>query len=225
MVWSHPGAVKLDETGVFETALDVTADLTTTLESGTWPIAMTLQAGVPGLLTLSHQIAFQRTHQVSLPGGSIIVTAEQVGDQNLAIPMPANSDTWSIRAVELTVSADLAPTRSVPSDTPVFSSSAKLLIDGDHIVIVRIPPAWRKRFHRIDAIQIPLQIGDSGAEVGGVLYLGDSEHASDRLAEVNVNARTVDATDAVGWVDLALSHPLDVDNEQELWLEINVSRG
>jgi hypothetical protein len=225
-VWAHPRAVKLDETGVFTEQVDITADLTKVLAGGAWPIAISLGTSVPGLLQLSNQITFQRKHLAVLPGGSIFVGADQVGPQIVEIPLPAGNTDWQVHAVEMTVGGDIPASRVLPAADLELSAGARLLIDKDHVVILRIPPVLRKRFRTIEALQLAIDAFEGDVEIAGVLYLGDEADPSGETASVAVEPRTMAGSEGgYQWIEISLSDALAVDNEQELWLEVNVSRG
>jgi hypothetical protein len=224
-VWAHPGAVKLDATGVFTEDVDITADLTKALASGAWPIAISLNASVPGLMQLSNQITFQRKHIAELPGGSILVGADQVGTQTLEIPLPAATTDWQVHAVEMTVGGDIPASRVLPADILEASVEAQLLLDKDHVVILRIPPALRKQYKTLAAIQLALDADDGDAEIAGVLYLGDETGPSGETAPVTVAPTKLVVSTGYQWTELSLSDALAVDSDQEFWLEVDVSRG
>ncbi|UCD79857.1 MAG: hypothetical protein JSW26_00030 [Desulfobacterales bacterium] len=224
-VWAHPRAVKLDATGVFTENVDITADLTKALASGAWPITISLNASVPGILQLANQITFQRKHIAELSGGSILVGADQVGTQIVEIPLPAGNTDWQVHAVEMTVGADIPASRVLPAAGLEASADAQLLLDKDHVVILRIPPALRKQFRTLEAVQLSLDAWEGNVEIAGVLYLGDETGPSGETAPVAVEPQTLAVSTGYQWTELSLSDALTVDGEQELWLEVNVSRG
>lgn len=224
-VWAHPRAVKLDATGVFTEEVDITTDLTKALSAGAWPIAISLKASVPGLMQLVNQITFQRKHMAVLSGGSILVSADQVGPQTIEIPLPAGSMNWEVHAVEMTVGADIPASRVLPADILETSAAAQLILDKDHVVILGLPSALRKQFRTLEAIQLSLDASEGDAEVAGVLYLGDETGPSSQTATVAVEPTTRVATTGYQWTELSLSDTIAVDSEEELWLEVNVSRG
>jgi hypothetical protein len=224
-VWAQPGAVKLDETGVFTEEVNITADLTKSLAGGAWPIAISLNASVPGLMQLSNQITFQRKHLAELPGGSILVGADQVGPQTLEIPLPAGTTDWQVHAVEMTVGGDIPASRVLPADILEVSAEAQLLLDQDHVVILRIPSALRKQFQTLEAVQLALDAYEGDSEIAGVLYLGDESGPFGDTASVTVAPTTLAVSSGYQWTELSLSEALAVDSEQELWLEVDVSRG
>ena len=224
-VWAHPGAVKLDASGVFIEDVDITSDLTKALAGGAWPIAISLNASVPGLMQLSNQITFQRKHIAELPGGSILVGADQVGTQTLEIPLPAGTTDWQVHAVEMTVGGDIPASRVLPADILEASGEAQLLLDKDHVVILRIPPALRKQYKTLAAIQLALDAYEGDSEIAGVLYLGDETGPSGETASVTVVPATLAVSTGYRWTELSLSDALAVDSDQELWLEVDVSRG
>ncbi len=224
-VWAHPGAVKLDATGVFTEDVDITADLAQALAGGAWPIAISLSASVPGLIQLSNQITFQRKHLAELSGGSILVGADQVGTQTVEIPLPAGNMDWQVHAVEMTVGGNIPASRVLPAVSLEASGEAQLLLDQDHVVILRIPPALRKQFRTLEAIQLALDAYEGDSEIAGVLYLGDETGPSGETAAVTVAPTTLAVSTGYQWTELFLSDALAVDSDQELWLEVDVSRG
>ena len=226
VVWAHPKAVKLDgETGVFAETVDIAADLTEVLESGAWPISVTLTSGVPCLMTLSNQIAFQRRHTVELPGGGIVVNAEAVGEQPVAIPLPDGNADWSVHEVVLTVSADLPAVRTLPADPPRFSDTARLALDPDHIVILRIPPSLRKRFRNVEWLSLPLEVTGDGGEITAVCYAGAADAPEAEPTGVTVPPLPLQATDGVRWIDLPFSEAVAGEGGGELWVEVHLTRG
>lgn len=224
-VWAHPGAVKLDATGVFTEDVDITADLAQALAGGAWPIAISLSASVPGLIQLSNQITFQRKHLAELSGGSILAGADQVGTQTVEIPLPAGNMDWQVHAVEMTVGGNIPASRVLPAVSLEASGEAQLLLDQDHVVILRIPPALRKQFRTLEAIQLALDAYEGDSEIAGVLYLGDETGPSGETAAVTVAPTTLAVSTGYQWTELFLSDALAVDSDQELWLEVDVSRG
>lgn len=224
-VWAHPGAVKLDATGVFTEEVDIAADLTKALAGGAWPIAISLNASIPGLMQLSNQITFQRKHLAELPGGSILVGADQVGTQTLEVPLPAGTTDWQVHAVEMTVGGDIPASRVLPADILEASGEAQLLLDKDHVVILRIPPALRKQYKTLAAIQLAFDADEADAEVAGVLYLGDETGPFGEIAPVTVLPTKLVVATGYQWTELSLSDALAVDSDQEFWLEVDVSRG
>jgi|GEM_PF-3643816 len=224
-IWAHPRAVKLDENGVFTEEVDITADLTKALAGGTWPIDIRLKASVPGLMQLANQITFQRKHTPSLPGGSILVDADQVGLQTVGIPLPSGSADWEVHAVEMTVGGDVPGYRVLPAESLSASDQAQLILDKDHVVILGIPSALRKQFKDLEAVQLSLDASEGDAEVAGVIYLGDEAQPTAKTAAVAVMPSTLDQHTGYRWIELSLSDALAVDSEDELWLEVNVSRG
>jgi hypothetical protein len=226
LVWAHPKAVKLDgETGVFAETVDIAADLIEALESGAWPISVTLTSGVPCLMTLSNEIAYQRRHTAELPGGSIVVNAEAVGEQIVAIPLPEGNAQWSVHEAVLTVSADLPAIRTLPADPPRFSETARLALDPDHIVILRIPPSLRKRFRKVERLSLPLEVTADGGEITAVFYAGSADAPEAEPTGVTVPPVPLEATDGVQWIDLALSEAVAGEGGGELWLEVHLTRG
>ena len=224
-VWAHPRAVKLDQTGVFTQDVAITTELTKALAGGTWPIEIALKASVPGLMQLSNQISFQRKHLPVLPGGSILVDADQVGVQSVGIPLPAGSSGWEVHAVEMTVGADISANRVLPSDPVEPSDRAQLILDKDHVVVLGIPSALRKRFRTLHAIHLSLDASEGDAEIAGVLYLGDEAEPTAQTASTTVMPTAMKSHNGYRWIELNLSDPLAVDSDHELWLEVNVSRG
>ncbi|MFW6239729.1 MAG: hypothetical protein ACOC98_03805 [Thermodesulfobacteriota bacterium] len=226
VVWAHPKAVKLDgETGVFEETVDIAADLTEALESGAWPISVTVTSGVPCLMTLSNQIAYQRRHAAELPGGGIVVNADAVGEQTAAIPLPDGNADWSVHEVVLTVSADLPAIRTLPADPPRFSETARLALDSDHIVILRVPPSLRKRFRKVERLSLPLEATGDGGEITAVFYAGSADAPAAKPTGVTIPPVKLVAADGVQWIDLPLSEAIPGEGGGELWLEVNMTRG
>jgi hypothetical protein len=231
LVWAHPKAVKLDtvlpdsENPVFAETVDIAADLIEVLESGTWPISVTLTSGVPCLMTLSNEIAYQRRHAAELPGGSIVVNAEAVGEQTVAIPLPEENAQWSVHEALLTVSADLPEIRTLPADPPHFSERARLTLDPDHIVILRIPPSLRKRFRKVERLSLPLEVTGDGGEITAVFYAGTADAPTAEPTGVTVPPVKLEANDGVQWIDLPLSETIPGEGGGELWLEVNLTRG
>ncbi|MFP4390205.1 MAG: hypothetical protein ACLFPR_14825, partial [Desulfococcaceae bacterium] len=226
LVWAHPKAVKLDgETGVFEETVDIAADLTRILADGAWPISVTVTSGVPCLMTLSNQIAYQRRHAAELPGGGIVVNADAVGEQTAAIPLPDGNADWSVHEVVLTVSADLPAIRTLPADPPRFSETARLALDSDHIVILRVPPSLRKRFRNVERLSLPLEPTGDGGEITAVFYAGTADAPNAEPTGVTVPPVKLEAADGVQWIDLPLSEAIPGEGGGELWLEVNMTRG
>lgn len=226
VVWAHPKAVKLDgDTGVFEETVDIAADLTEALESGAWPISVTLTSGVPCLMTLSNEIAYQRRYPAELPGGSIVMNAEAVGEQAVAIPLPDGNADWSVHEVALTVSADLPAIRTLPADPPQFSETVRLTLDSDHIVILRIPPSLRKRFRKVERLSLPLEVTGDGGEITAVFYAGTADAPTAEPTGVTVPPVKLEATEGVQWIDLPLSEVVAGEGGGELWLEVHLTRG
>ena len=225
VVWAHPKAVKLDETGVFAEEANITSALTEALESGAWPISVTLTSGVPCLMTLSNQIAYQRRHAVELPGGNLVANVEAVGEQAVAIPLPDGNADWSVHEVVLTVSADLPAIRTLPADPPRFSKTARLALDPDHIVILRIPPSLRKRFRRVERLSLPLEVTGDGGEITAVFYGGTADAPAAEPTGVTVPPVKLEAADGVRWIDLPLSEAISGEGGGEFWLEVNLTRG
>jgi hypothetical protein len=226
VVWAHPKAVKLDgDSGVFAETVDIAADLIEVLESGAWPISVTLTSGVPCLMTLSNQIAFQRRHTAELPGGSIVMNAEAVGEQAVAIPLPDGNADWSVHEVALTVSADLPAIRTLPAEPPQFSDRARLTLDPDHIVILRIPPSLRKRFRKVERLSLPLEVTGDGGEITAVFYAGTADAPNAEPTGITIPPVKLEAADGVQWIDLPLSEAILGEGGGELWLEVNLTRG
>jgi hypothetical protein len=226
VVWAHPGAVKLDgTTGRFQQTVDIKSELSKALDSGAWPISIVFKSPVPGLLSLNNQITFQRRHTPELTGGTLLINAGQVGEYKEAIPLLAGSATWRIHSVEFTISADLPATRCLPADEPTFSTSAKLLLDADHVIIIRVPPTLRAQFRELVGIQLPLEIGEDGCEIQAVVYRGDQNTPESQSTEVIVQPVQSEQSDDVKWVALDFNKSLDVDDDKEVWVEIAPSRG
>lgn len=228
VLWTHPQEVQLATEGQSEGAFvhqqDFTLDLRAALESGTWPLQLVLASAVPALLNLRCDVTFERLYAVTLPGGSLVVSSSSEGERQINIPLGADSSTWSIEGLDLSIAGDGDDQRSVPSTEPSYSAVAELLLDTNHTVIARLPGGFRRKLRRLSAIRLPLRV-DAGTsiEVLGILRAGDGAEPTPK--EVGVAQPVVVEGPGTHWVELAFALPIDLESDPDLWIELNATRG
>jgi hypothetical protein len=145
------------------------------------------------------------------------------------LPLPAESSTWAVVRVELTVSGRLPSWRGWPLPDPTLNVDARLVIDPGHSFAARLPATWLAPLGELSGIRVPLILpaGFAGAELSAVLYQGDLEAPTTPVAAARFVPATVVANADGGelWVALQLFKPVKVPPAATWWVEIAATRG
>jgi hypothetical protein len=227
--WSRPGPVRLDAaTAAVHFSVPLVAELQAALARGANP-DIVLRTATPSEQTLSLSLAHLRVHAVALPPDGVVVGADFETEVDAFLPLPAESSTWAVVRVELTVSGRLPSWRGWPLPDPTPNTDARLVIDPGHSFAARLPATWLAPLGELSGIRLPLILpaGFAGAELSAVLYQGDLEAPTTLVAGARFVPATVAANADGGelWVALQLFKPVKVPPAATWWVEIAATRG
>ncbi len=224
-VWFHQGVVPSG----FEEEVDITAAVQEAVSTGISPVPVVLSTRVPGHLELSPvgAVKFLRTHVVQFAdGGSKIVDASEEGIVDVPLPLPAESEHWTIHRVVATVTgSDLGPDRVLPPTGPELLADAELTLNADRRLVVRIPEAALGPFRALTAVRVRLQVGPGGIGVVGGLLGGTSAEPGAPLAGAEIAEVSLLPALNASWVSLVLAKPMELPPSEPLWLAIAATRG
>jgi hypothetical protein len=224
----------------FSATIDVTTAVASAAAAGQMPVALTLRAGTPGVLTLQGEADILERFPVAFPEGTArTVNAPTEGVYQVSLPIsaakaaPENPDTWQVQRVLLNVSAKLGDTRVLPPDQPTLSDQAKFDVDPDHGFVVRLPPGRMGQLAQLSGVRLAVLVGSAGAEIAGILRSDATPpHGAPvpgepvpqgQLGPVTLQA-AAQPSSVPTWVDLKLAAPVKLSGS-DVWLELQAARG
>ena len=222
-----------------ESGIDITAAVSTAAASG--QVIVTLRAAAPAALSLAVSAQLLQRYVVAFPEGATrTVDAPTEGVFPLSLPISTDAvknadpldkgpDTWVVKGVALDVAAKIPTVRVQPADGPSLSSDAVVVLDPDHALVVRLPPAATGAIAAVTGVRLLVAVGDDGAELAGTLRgntsVNDEDAPGDPLPKGALGPVTLTATSAPGWIDLALTTPHQLSGTDVVWVELQVARG
>jgi hypothetical protein len=219
----------------FSEDVDVTAAVQTAVAGGTAGgdgnvhVGVALHARVPGALGLSivGDIRFLRTVAVDFPGPTTAARFAEEGAQDVVVPLPAGSETWTIHRVVAALAAeDPGPQRVLPPVGPASSTQAELVLDPDRRLVARLPSGPLGRFASIAGVRLSLIVDQGGIEVGGALLAGSVDEPGEAIPDATFTPVAATATTSPTWVTIALPQPIEPPPDTTaLWASFAVSRG
>ena len=236
--WFKSGPVSNPYT---ETGIDVTAAVSAAAASG--DAVVTLRAAAPAALTLAVTATLLQRYVVAFPEGATrTVDAPTEGVYPLSLPISTTSvvhadpsgdgpgpDTWLVKGVVLDVTAKISTVRVQPADGPSLSGDAVVVLDPDHALVVRLPPAATGSIAAVTGLRLFVTVGDDGAELAGTLRanakVNDEDAPGDPLPKGALGPVTLAGSSTPGWVDLALTMPQTLSGAEVVWVELQVARG
>jgi hypothetical protein len=222
-----------------ETGIDIKAAVAAAAASG--QAVVTLRAAAPAALTLAVTATLLQRYVVAFPEGATrTVDAPTEGVFPLSLPISADAvanadphhkgpETWVVKGVALDITAKIPTVRVQPADGPSPSSDAVVVLDPDHALVARLPPAATGAIAAVTGVRLLVAVGDDGAELAGTLRgntpVNDQDAPGDPLAKGALGPATLTATTAPGWIDLALTTPHQLSGTEVVWIELQVARG
>jgi hypothetical protein len=217
--------------------IDLTAAVTAAAASGGAVVA--LRAAAPAALTLGLDAKLLQRYVVAFPeGGTRTVDAPTEGVYPLSLPISTKAvaaasapapGTWVVKGVALDVSAKIPTVRVEPPDGPATSDQAVVVLDPDHALVVRLPPASTASFASVTGVRLLVTPGADGAELAGTLLgnktVNDKDTPADPVPKATLGPATLSEATSPGWVDLALTAPHKLAANDVVWLELQVARG
>jgi hypothetical protein len=236
--WFKSGPVSNPYT---ETDIDLTAAVAAAAASG--EAVVTLRAAAPVAFTLAVTATLLHRYVVAFPEGATrTVDAPTEGVYPLSLPISTTSvvhadpsgdgpgpDTWLVKGVVLDVTAKIPTVRVQPADGPSLSGDAVVVLDPDHALVVRLPPAATGSIAAVTGVRLLVTVGDDGAELAGTLRanapVNDEDAPGDPLPKGALGPVTLAASSTPGWVDLALTTPQTLSGAEVVWVELQIARG
>jgi hypothetical protein len=238
--WFNAGPAVGPGGSPFSATIDVTNAVATAAAAGHLPVALTLRAGTPGVLTLQGAADILERYPVAFPEGPArTVNAPTEGVYQVSLPIsaakaaPENPDTWNVQRVLLNVSAKPGDTRVLPPDGPTLSDQAKFDVDPDHGFVVRLPSGRTGQFAELSGVRLAVSVGSAGAELAGILRSDATPpHGAPQpgapvpqgeLGPVTLPA-PAQPSSAPTYVSLNLATPLKLSGS-DVWVELQAARG
>ena len=227
-----------------EQNIDLTSAVASAAASG--QAIVTFRTAAPASLVLALTATLNQRYIVAFPEGAVrTVDAPTEGVYPLSLPISTETvkkadvasrtpDGWTVKGVVLGVSAKIPDVRVQPADGPEPSTDAELLLDPDHPLVVRLPPAATDQLSAVSGVRLLVSVGTDGAELAGTLVadapvsLSDGttrDEPGDPIPKAALGPVTLTASDTPAWVDLALAAPHKLAGSEHLWLELQVARG
>jgi hypothetical protein len=222
--------------------VDIAAPVAAAAASGQ-DVVLTLRAATPAHLELKGQAALLKRYLVAFPEGAVrTVDASSEGVHPLSLPISTKAATdqsgkgpesWLVQSVVLDISAKIPPIRVQPPDGPTISTDAELVLDPDHALVVKLPPATTAGLSALTGVRLLVSVRATGAELAGTLRANKKvavgadtrDEPADPLPKAALGPATLTAADAPGWIDLALKAPHRLAGSEIVWLELQVARG
>jgi hypothetical protein len=231
-VWTRPGAVRPERDTTRPRADDdffvVDVELADEVQraAAAGDVTVTLKTAVPGIIGLSHRVAFQRVHEVVFPESDprTVVTAAE-GFTSVALPVPAAASSWRIDELRMVVAAELPATRVQPASGPDPSDGAVLLLDAEHTVVARVADTQLEAFAALSGIRVPLRAAAGGAEVAAVVRADAAGAPGDIVPGPSLGPLQIAASETPAWITLAFPRAVKVARRTPLWFALQVSRG
>lgn len=222
-----------------ETGIDITAAVSAAAASG--GAVVTLRAAAPAALTLGVTATLLKRYVVAFPEGATrTVDAPTEGVFPLSLPISTDAvknadpeqkgpDSWVVKGVALDITAKIPTVRVQPADGPSLSGDAVVVLDPDHALVVRLPPAATASIAAVTGVRLLVTVGNDGAELAGTLHanarVNDEDAPGDPLPKGALGPVTLTASSTPGWVDLALTTPQKLSGAEVVWVELQVARG
>jgi hypothetical protein len=217
--------------------IDIKAAVAAAAASGT--AVVTLRAAAPAALTLKVVAKLLQRYVVAFPEGATrTVDAPSEGVYPLSLPISTQAvaaakapapNGWLVKGVALDVSAKIPTVRVEPPDGPALSNDAVVVLDPDHALVARLPPASTVSFASVTGARLLVSAGADGAELAGTLRgnarVNGKDSPGDPLPKGALGPATLTASSTPGWVDLALATPHKLVSGEVVWLELQVARG
>ena len=234
--WFKPGPVSNPYS---ETGIDITSAVSAAAASG--EAVVTLRAAAPAALTLAVTATLLKRYVVAFPEGATrTVDAPTEGVFPLSLPISTDAvknadpdkkgpDSWVVKGVALDITAKIPTVRVQPADGPALSGDAVVVLDPDHALVVRLPPAATGSIAAVTGVRLLVAVGDDGAELAGTLHanarVNDEDAPGDPLPKGALGPVTLTASSTPGWIDLVLTTPQKLAGPEVVWVELQVARG
>ncbi len=213
--------------------VDITTFLRAAIGAADRVVPVGLQVDQPAVISVRVEAPLLLTHDVDLGVVPPSVVADEEGDHDVTLTLPAAAGSWRVHHVIAGIDADPPDERVLPEVGPPRSDTYALTLAPGNPLLVRLAAAPLRRLGVLCGVRVPVLAGADGAELAGVLLTGDPSLAPGAPLDGGVLAPLIlPAPQRLAppgppeWVTLALAKPVPTPTDDDvLWLSLQVARG